>query len=117
MDEGGLDPFLSVLPESLELSKLGRLTPRRLVVVRGEIIETARRRIGSSPAYRCLLFDGSGKLALYFLGRGEVAGLDVGTRCLAAGRVASFAGELVLWNPRYRIELGPPDPANTPQLP
>ena len=41
--------------------------------------------VGSSPAWRCTLADGTGEIELLFLGRDRVAGLEPGRRCGVAG--------------------------------
>ncbi|HET9092954.1 MAG TPA: OB-fold nucleic acid binding domain-containing protein [Acidimicrobiales bacterium] len=89
-----------------QVARLAEVRPRELVVARGEITESSALPVGSSVAYRCVLSDGSGRLSLVFLGRRRVAGLEPGARCCATGRVATYSGELVLWNPHYCIEQG-----------
>jgi hypothetical protein len=81
--------------------------PQARVAVTGIITATKTVTIGSSPAYRCALTDGTGEICLLFLGRAEVPGLTAGRRCRVAGTAAASGGWLVVWNPRYRLE--PPD--------
>lgn len=102
--EGGRPESFSPLCGDHDAVKLAEVRARCLVVVRGEIVATSHLPIGSSPAYRCVLSDGTGEVSLLFLGRRSVSGLEVGTRCSATGRVAAHELGLVLWNPRYDIE-------------
>jgi len=81
--------------------------PQARVAVTGIITATKTVTIGSSPAYRCALTDGTGEIYVLFLGRTEVPGLRGGRRCSVAGTAAASGGRLVVWNPRYRLE--PPD--------
>jgi hypothetical protein len=77
---------------------------RERIVVAGRILSTRCVRLGSGPAFRCELDDGSGTLGLLFLGRTGVPGFVVGGRCTIAGRVQRDALGLVIWNPWYRLE-------------
>jgi RecG-like helicase len=77
---------------------------RERIVVAGRIVSTRCVRHGSGPAFRCRLDDGSGTIALLFLGRTEIPGLVVGSRCTVAGTVQRDLHGLVTWNPWYRLE-------------
>jgi hypothetical protein len=81
--------------------------PQARVAVTGIITATKTVTIGTSPAYRCALTDGSGEIYVLFLGRTEVPGLRRGRRCSVAGMAATSGGQLVVWNPRYWLQ--PPD--------
>lgn len=77
---------------------------RHLIGVAGRIVSACRVRHGSGPAYRCQLDDGTGTIDLLFVGRREIPGMVVGTRCTIAGTVQRDAHGLVAWNPWYRLE-------------
>jgi hypothetical protein len=77
---------------------------RERIVVAGRIVSTRGLRHGSGPAFRCQLDDGSGTIGLLFLGRTEIPGLALGSRCTIAGTVQRDALGLVTWNPWYRLE-------------
>ena len=81
--------------------------PQARVAVSGIITATQTVTIGTSPAYRCALTDGTGEIYLLFLGRTEVSGLRGGRRCGVAGTAGTSGGRLVVWNPRYWLQ--PPD--------
>jgi two-component system sensor histidine kinase KdpD len=97
-----------------ELSRATRISDVRSqgrVSVTGTIISTQATRIGSSPAYRCVLADGTGELDLLFLGREAIAGLAVGTRCSVRGVVTARGSRPAVWNPRYQVQ-----PAGAPPV-
>jgi len=79
-------------------------SPRQRVALAGEITDTAAIRLGSGPAYRCRLDDGTGRVDLLFVGRRAVAGIQVGTRCRVEGTAAADGHRLVIWNPFYVLE-------------
>ena len=78
--------------------------PQARVTVTGIITATQTVTIGSSPACRCTLPDGTGEIYVLFLGRTEVSGLTAGRRCRVAGTAGTSGGRLVVWNPRYWLQ-------------
>jgi RecG-like helicase len=78
--------------------------PQARVAVTGIITATQAVAIGSSPAYRCTLTDGTGEIYLLFLGRTAVSGLTAGRRCSVAGTAGTSGERLVVWNPRYWLQ-------------
>jgi CheY-like chemotaxis protein len=91
-----------------EVTRIAAVRPRHQVTVIGTVRSVAVETIGASPAFRCGIADGSGEIALIFLGREQVAGLVLGRRCTAEGMACVYRGNLVIWNPRYVLE--PSDP-------
>ena len=85
--------------------------PQARVAITGIITATQTVTIGSSPAYRCTLTDGTGEICVLFLGRRAVAGLTAGRRCSMTGTAGTSGGRLVTWNPRYWLQ--PPDDIGT----
>jgi RecG-like helicase len=77
---------------------------RGRIVVTGAVTCTETTSHGGSPAYRCEIDDGTGVIAVLFLGRPAVAGLVEGARCTIEGTVQQDKDGLVVWNPRYRLE-------------
>jgi amino acid transporter len=51
----------------------------------------------------CTLVDDSGGLSVVFLGRREVAGIDLGTRMIVEGMVGEHHGRLAILNPQYQL--------------
>ena len=71
--------------------------------VRAIIRTTETITVGSSPAYRCEISDGTGEINLIFLGRATIPGLWAGRYCVVEGMVGTYGGTLAVWNPRYQI--------------
>jgi CheY-like chemotaxis protein len=90
------------------VTAVAAVRPQTLAAVRGVITSTRALTIGGGPALACTLTDGSGDIDLMFVGRFEIAGLQVGRRCRAAGRAARRGDALVFWNPRYWLEPAGP---------
>jgi CheY-like chemotaxis protein len=89
-------------------TRVAAVRPRERVTVTGTIRSVATEHIGSSPAFRCVIADGSGEIEMLFLGHQRVTGLTPRRRCTAAGMACVYRGRLVLWNPRYALH--PADP-------
>ncbi len=86
------------------VSRIADARSQDRVAVTGTIRATQTITVGTSPAYRCVLDDGTGELDLLFLGRGTVAGLAAGTRCSVQGTATARQGRLAVWNPRYQVQ-------------
>ena len=91
------------------VTRIAGVRLRSRVTVTGVIRSAAAETIGTGPAFRCVLADGSGQIDLLFLGREALTGLEPGRRCTATGRACPHEGRLVIWNPRYDLE--PPGPS------
>jgi hypothetical protein len=50
-----------------------------------------------------MLYDGTGAIAVVFLGRRRIAGIDVGARLAVEGRVSDHHGRLAILNPTYQL--------------
>jgi len=59
------------------------------------------------PALEAELYDGSGSLALVWLGRREIAGIVPGRRLTAEGMVCTVEGRRAMFNPRYDLRPRP----------
>lgn len=82
---------------------LADVEDRTTVRVRGVLQSvTLQPRLGT-PALEADLFDGSGAVTLVWLGRRRIAGISCGRRLVATGRVATFDGRRVMYNPRYEL--------------
>lgn len=90
----------------------GRPVARRIVdargrmrlVAKGTITATGVVRVALSYACRCELDDGTGQVALIFLGRSEIPGMVKGAPCTVEGTTRDEGAELVLLNPLYTLE-------------
>ena len=83
---------------------LADLEPRKLAVVAGRLRAVVHRTDGRSPSVEAELFDGTGQVALVWMGRRRIVGLEAGTRLVARGRVAQLGdGRLAIYNPTYEL--------------
>ena len=82
---------------------IGKITWRNRAHVKGRVtsIRTAPR--DSAPTVEVEIWDETGGVTLQFLGRREIAGLDVGSQVLAEGMVGETEGSLTILNPSYEI--------------
>jgi hypothetical protein len=86
--------------------RLSDVVPRARVVVSGVVYSTDVTKAHGTRSFFCLLDDGTAEVGLLFIGRPNVAGIVVGTRCTVEGTARLEDGMLVLWNPLYRINHG-----------
>jgi len=63
---------------------------------------TLRPRAGV-PALEAELYDGSGTLAVVWLGRRQILGVEPGRGLVVHGRVAINEGRRVMFNPKYEL--------------
>jgi hypothetical protein len=56
------------------------------------------------PTMEVVLVDDTGAISIVFLGRRDVAGVDVGTRMSASGTVSNHQGRLAILNPQYQLQ-------------
>ena len=62
---------------------------------------------GSGPRLTAVVADGTGELALVFLGRASIEGMAPGAVVEAEGMVGRVENELAMRNPRYRFVVPP----------
>ena len=86
-----------------KITPIGKISWRQRAHVKGRVtsIKTAPRN--SAPIVEVEVWDETGGVTLQFLGRREIAGLDVGTEILAEGMVGDMEGALIILNPSYQI--------------
>ena len=82
---------------------IGQARWRAQVRVAGRVRSLRVGPLHDAPTLEIVLVDGTGGLSVVFLGRREVAGIDVGTRMIVEGTVAIHKGRLALLNPRYQL--------------
>jgi hypothetical protein len=58
-----------------------------------------------SPTLEAVITDSSGALSIVFLGRREIAGIEVGTRIEATATVGVFHNRLAMLNPSYELRV------------
>jgi hypothetical protein len=89
------------------VQRIGEVRWREVVLVRGQVRSLRVRPWGDGVAtLEATLVDDTGGLTLVFLGRHHVAGLALGGRLEAEGRVGENRERLVILNPIYRLLVG-----------
>jgi len=85
------------------VTPIGNIEWRKRAQVQGRVtsIKTAPR--GSAPTLEVEIWDESGGVSLHFLGRREIAGLEVGSQLRAEGMVGEEEGSMVILNPSYEL--------------
>jgi hypothetical protein len=85
------------------VTPIGNIEWRKRAQVQGRVtsIKTAPR--GSAPTLEVEIWDETGGVSLHFLGRREIAGLEVGSQLRAEGMVGEEEGSLVILNPSYEL--------------
>lgn len=68
------------------------------------VVHTPRQ---SLPTVEAELWDGSGTVLLVWLGRRRIAGIEPGRSLVARGRLATRAGEPIMYNPWYELQPAP----------
>src|SRR4051812_4817513 len=76
---------------------------REQVTVSGTLRTVTLRPRAGVPALEAELYDGSGTLAVVWLGRRRIPGIDPGRAIRATGRVANDDGRRVMFTPRYEL--------------
>jgi hypothetical protein len=85
------------------VTPIGKIEWRKRAQVQGRVtsIKTAPR--GSAPALEVEIWDETGGVSLQFLGRREIAGLEIGSQLRAEGMVGEEEGSMVILNPSYEL--------------
>jgi len=81
--------------------------PRRRALLTGTV-RTVRARTGPGVQVEADLDDGTGRLALCWLGRHRVPGVAAGSLVVVEGTVVERRGRPMILNPRYEVLAGPP---------
>jgi len=85
------------------VTPIGEIAWRKRAHVQGQVtsIKTAPR--GGAPLLEVEVWDQTGGVTLQFLGRREIAGLEVGSKLRAEGMVGEEEGALTILNPSYQL--------------
>ena len=85
------------------ITAIGEIKWRSRAQVQGRVtsIKTAPR--GAAPTLQVEIWDETGGVSLQFLGRREIAGLEVGSQMRAEGMVGEEEGSMVILNPSYEL--------------
>jgi len=86
-----------------DITSIGAIQWRKRARVEGRVtsIKTAPR--GAAPTLQVEIWDESGGVSLQFLGRREIAGLEVGSQMRAEGMVGEEEGSMIILNPSYEL--------------
>ncbi len=84
---------------------ISNVTWRRRAHVRGQVTAIRTAPSGGAPRVDVEVWDTTGGITLQFLGRRELAGLDVGSTICAEGMVGETEGSLTILNPSYEIVI------------
>ncbi len=76
---------------------------RQKVVVQGTLKTVTLRPRGGVPALEAELYDGTGSIAVVWLGRRRIGGIAPGRGIRVQGRIGVQDGTRVMFNPRYDL--------------
>ncbi|TAM82882.1 MAG: DNA-binding protein [Jatrophihabitans sp.] len=89
--------------EKLACTPLDRLQRGARVQVAGRLRAVVYTPSEHVPTLEAELFDGSDAIALLWLGRRRIAGIEPGRRLLVRGTVGDHAGHHAIYNPWYEL--------------
>jgi amino acid transporter len=84
---------------------IGNIAWRKRAHVAGKVTAIRPAAMDSAPTLEVEIWDESGGVTLQFLGRREIAGLEVGSTLIAEGMVGEHDGSLTILNPSYEIRI------------
>lgn len=82
---------------------IAELPNRRTATVCGTLRSVTLRPRAGVPALEAELYDGTGALALVWLGRRHIAGIEPGRRVRVTGLVTDSHEQRIVFNPRYEL--------------
>jgi amino acid transporter len=85
------------------MTPIGQIEWRKRAHVQGQVTSIKSAPRGSAPYLQVEVWDQSGGVTLQFLGRREIAGLEVGSQIRAEGMVGEEEGALIILNPSYEL--------------
>ena len=74
-----------------------------IVTVCGPLRSVTLLPVAGLPAVEAELYDGTGSIALIWMGRRRIAGIEPGRVLTATGRLGVSQGHPVIYNPRYAL--------------
>ena len=86
-----------------DVMPIGKVQWRKRAQVQGKVTSIKPAPSSTAPVLEIELWDESGGITLQFLGRREIAGLEVGTELRAEGMVGEENGSLKILNPSYEL--------------
>ena len=85
------------------VTPIGEITWRKRAQVQGRVTAIRMAPRGAAPVLEVEIWDETGGVSLQFLGRREIAGLEVGSELRAEGMVGEEEGSMVILNPSYEL--------------
>ena len=85
---------------------IGSVRWRQHTRVRGRVRSMRVQPWANVASLECVVYDESGGLVVVFLGRRQVAGIDLGRELLAEGVVGEHRGYLAMLNPEVELLAG-----------
>ena len=86
-----------------DVTKIGSIEWRKRSKVHGRVTSISTAPRGLAPMLQVEVWDETGGITLNFLGRRDIAGLEVGMEMRAEGMVGEEDGQLVILNPSYEL--------------
>lgn len=87
----------------LGASAIENVVSGQVTTLTGTIRSLILRPEVTVPALEAELFDGSGHIALVWLGRRKIRGIHPGISISVTGRLVRINGQLTMFNPNYSI--------------
>ena len=85
------------------VTPIGDIEWRKRAQVQGRVTSIKSAPRGSAPTLEVEIWDETGGVSLHFLGRRDIAGLEVGSQLRAEGMVGEEEGSMVILNPSYEL--------------
>jgi amino acid transporter len=98
-------PFTPVSHYAEHITPISKIEWRKRAHVQGRVTSVSTAPRGSAPSLQVEVWDETGGVTLNFLGRREIAGLEVGMELRAEGMVGEDEGSLVILNPSYELVI------------
>ena len=95
--------FAPITHYAEDVTAIGEIQWRKRSMVHGRVTSISTAPRGSAPMLQVEVWDHTGGITLNFLGRREIAGLEVGMEMRAEGMVGEEDGQLIILNPSYEL--------------
>jgi RecG-like helicase len=92
------------LSEDRDLTAIDCCTPGETVTVSGMVRSMTIRPRSNVPALEIDLYDGSGSIAVVWLGRRRIPGIDPGRSMTVRGRLTGNTEKPTIYNPKYELK-------------
>ena len=95
--------FAPITHHAEDVTPIEKVEWRKRSMVHGRVTSISTAPRGSAPMLQVEIWDQTGGITLNFLGRREIAGLEVGMEMRAEGMVGEEDGQLTILNPSYEL--------------